>query len=142
MIDEDRMLHILAVANLMKEKAKVFNLDGNEMFALGFLHDLGYGLNDERHNELGGKILEKQNYKFHNEVRYHGMPKCKFSSPALDLLNWCDMHTNFQGKFVSFEERLNEIALRHGATSNAYINSKLLIDELKDKKSLQKLLQK
>ena len=137
MIDNDRLKHIFEVAKLMKEKAELVGLDKEEMFTLGMLHDIGYefGENNE-HNFVGFQILDKQNYKYAKEVLYHGKPNSKYQSLALDLLNFADMHIDKSGEYVSYEQRLEDIKTRRGESSLAYINSKKVIDELKNKKFL------
>ena len=108
MIDEDRMKHILAVARLMKEKATEAGLDPEEMFLLGMMHDIGYEFGgSEEHHLVGAGILEKQGYKYYLEVLFHGKPTEEYQSPALDLLNYADMHINKKGGYVTFEDRLD-----------------------------------
>jgi len=69
MIDNDRLKHIVEVAKLMKEKAEIVGLDKEEMFTLGILHDIGYEFGENNdHNFVGFEILDKQNYKYANEV--------------------------------------------------------------------------
>jgi len=134
MIDEDRLKHILAVARLMKDNAEKLDLDKEEMFILGMLHDIGYEFGgSEMHHQVGAQILEKQNYKYYKEVLYHGKPNVNYSSPALDLLNFADMHINKKGEYVSFEDRLEDIKSRRGEDSPHYKNSKIIIDKLKEK---------
>ena len=50
------------VANLMKNEAKFLNLDENEMFLLGFLHDIGYEIDANNHEIAGGNFLKSQKY--------------------------------------------------------------------------------
>ena len=134
MIDENRIKHTLAVAKLMKDNATKYGLDEEEMFTLGMLHDIGYEFIDgEKHAEIGGEILKKQNYKYYKEVLFHGVVNCEYKSKELDLLNFADMHINLKGNFVSFNERLEDIKTRRGENSPQYINSKLIILELKHK---------
>ena len=136
MIDEDRNKHIFAVARLMKENAEKIGLDKQEMFTLGLLHDIGYEFGgSEEHHTVGAEILRKQNYKYYKEVLYHGKPNTGYSSKALDLLNFADMHIDKKGNFVSFEDRLEDIKSRRGEDSPHYKNSKAIIDELKKKLS-------
>ena len=45
---------------------------------------------------------------------FHGVYDPEHKSKELDLLNWADMHTDGNGKRVTFEERLNDIAKRRG----------------------------
>jgi len=137
MIDNDRLKHIVEVAKLMKEKAEIVGLDKEEMFTLGILHDIGYEFGENNdHNFVGFEILDKQNYKYANEVLYHGKPNSKYQSLALDLLNFADMHIDKSGEYVSYEQRLEDIKIRRGESSLAYINSQKIIKELQNKKFL------
>ena len=134
MIDENRLKHIMSVARLMKDNAKVHGLDEEEMFTLGLLHDIGYEFGgSEQHHTKGAEMLEKQNYKYFREVLFHGKPNTGYESPALDLLNFADMHINKVGEFVSYEDRLEDIAGRRGYDSPHYQNCKIIIDNLKEK---------
>lgn len=53
-----------------------------------------------------------------------------YESPALDLLNFADMHINKKGEYVSFADRLQDIANRRGKDSPHYKNCKVVIDGL------------
>lgn len=137
MIDNDRIKHIFAVAKLMKDNAKNVGLDAEEMFTLGLLHDIGYEFGgSEEHHLNGFKVLEKQNYKYSQEVLYHGKPTIEYSSKALDLLNYADMHIDKKGNFVEFEDRLEDIKNRRGEDSPHYQNSKKIIDGLNERRFL------
>ena len=137
MIDEDRMKHILAVARLMKENAEEAGLDPEEMFILGMMHDVGYEFGgSEEHHLVGAGILEKQNYKYYLEVLFHGKPTSEYQSPALDLLNYADMHINKKGEYVTFEDRLQDIANRRGKDSPHYRNCRVIIEGLKSRNFL------
>ena len=135
MISDKRKQHILAVARLMKEKAQLIGLDENEMFLLGFLHDIGYEIDESQsHNITGGNLLKQTGFKYYNEVYYHGNPFSEYSSKELDLLNYCDLHIDSNGSYVTFSERLDDIKNRHGENSSAYKNSKIVADKLISKK--------
>lgn len=137
MIDEDRIKHIFAVARLMKQKANEVGLDEEEMFTLGLLHDVGYEFGgSEFHHTEGGQLLKDQNYKYWQEVLYHGKP-AQYQSKALDLLNYADMHIDKKGNFVSFDDRLKDIAERRGKDSPHYKNSKIVIEGLKDRLNIE-----
>ena len=137
MIDNDRNAHIFAVARLMKEKAKDVGLDEEEMFTLGLLHDIGYEFGDsEEHHISGYNILTKQNYKYSKEVLYHGKPTDEYSSLALDLLNYADMHIDKKGNYVKYYDRLEDIKSRRGENSPHYQNSKKIIEGLEERKFL------
>lgn len=137
MIDNDRLKHIFEVAKLMKDKAEIVGLDKEEMFTLGMLHDIGYEFGENNdHNFVGFQILDKQNYKYAKEVLYHGKPNSEYQSLALDLLNFADMHIDKSGKYVSYEQKLEDIKTRRGESSLAYIHSQKIIKELQNKKFL------
>ena len=118
----------------MREKAKLLNLNEDDMFLLGYLHDVGY-FKDEtlNHGQVGEIILTRNGYKYAKEILYHGNPNPDYSSVELDLLNYCDMHIDGTGRLVSFEERLLDIKTRHGEDSLAYQNSKAVAEKLKQK---------
>lgn len=139
MINTNRLKHIHCVATLMKKKATKLNLDENEMFLLGLLHDIGYTIDSKCHEFAGGEFLKTQNYKYANEVKFHGKINSEYTSTALNLLNWCDMHINYDGKFVSFKKRLEDIASRYNKNSKIYRNAEILIEELKNNYELKGL---
>ena len=134
MIDKDKTAHIFAVARLMADKAELLGLDKQEMFTLGLVHDIGFEFGgSETHHQEGAEILKKQNYKYWQEVLHHGKPTQEFQSKALDLLNYADLHIDKCGKFVSFEDRLKDIALRRGEDSPHYKNSQIVIKQLEER---------
>jgi len=139
MIDDDRIKHIMAVARVMKDNAGSVGLDEEEMFTLGLLHDIGYEFGgSEEHHQVGAEMLKKQNYKYYKEVLYHGKPVKEYSSTALDLLNYADMHIDKKGNFVTFEDRLKDIENRRGKNSRPYINCEIIINNLIKKDFLNK----
>lgn len=134
MIDENKLAHILAVARLMAEKAELVGLDRQEMFALGLVHDIGFEFGgSETHHQIGAQLLKNQNYKYWQEVLHHGKPTQEFQSKELDLLNYADMHIDKMGNYVSFEDRLKDIASRRGEDSPHYRNSKIVIKQIKER---------
>ena len=66
-MNEDKLKHCYAVGNKMVELGKEKGLNDKqleELFILGFLHDIGYRFGDkENHNNVGGNILKESNYK-------------------------------------------------------------------------------
>ena len=134
MIDENKLAHILAVARLMAEKAELVGLDRQEMFALGLVHDIGFEFGgSETHHQIGAQLLKNQNYKYWQEVLHHGKPTKEFQSKELDLLNYADMHIDKMGNYVSFEDRLKDIASRRGEDSPHYKNSQIVIKQIKER---------
>lgn len=137
-MDNDRLKHILGVANKMVKIGKQLNLGNeqlDELFLLGFNHDVGYGLNDDffNHGIIGGEKLKKSGYKYWKEVYYHGKVDVEYSSIYLDILNMADMQVNKYGCDVGYDERLNDIKSRYGIDAIPYKNSKKLISKLKNK---------
>ena len=74
MIDEDRLKHSIAVARKMVEIGQNYNLNNQqlqELFVLGYNHDIGYEYgNNENHRVIGGNILKHNNYKYWKEIYY------------------------------------------------------------------------
>ena len=131
MIDENRVKHIMGVAKVMKDNASQWGLDEKDMFTLGLLHDIGYEFgSSEEHHLIGGEMLKNQEYMYYKEVLHHGKPTEEFSSKALDLLNYADMSVDKQGNIVSFNDRLQDIAIRRGVDSPHYKNCKVIVDGL------------
>lgn len=135
MIDNDRLNHSIAVSRKMVEIGKSYNLNEEqlqELFVLGYNHDIGYEYGDnEKHRIVGGNILKESNYKYWKEVYYHGEINCEYHSLYLDILNKADMQINKYGKDVGYEKRLEDIKLRYGEDSNIYKKAKILINNLR-----------
>ena len=134
-MDNDRLKHCYAVANKMIEIGKEKGLTENELeelFMLGYVHDIGYQFGDnESHNIVGGNVLKKSNYKYWQEVYYHGVPDSKYKSLYLDILNTADMMIDKYGNDVGFDKRLEDIKNRYGKDSIQYINCVKIINELR-----------
>ena len=134
-MDNDRLIHSYAVANKMVELGKEKNLldeQLQELFLLGYLHDIGYQFGtNENHNMIGGNLLRNSNYKYWKEVYYHGIPNSEYKSLYLDILNTADMMIDKYGNDVGFEKRLDDIKNRYGEDSIQYINCVKIINELR-----------
>ena len=119
----DRLKHSLSVARKMRalaiEDPQKYPVDPNEAYVLGLIHDIGYDFSDEQkeHAYKGGKILEEQGHKYWKEVYYHGICQIEYDSAMLRLLNYVDMITGPTGKYVTIEERIEDIAKRYGKGS-------------------------
>lgn len=107
-----------------------------DLFILGFNHDVAYGTSDDvmYHGEIGGEMLKRNGYKYWREVYYHGKPDCGFDSKFLTILNMADMMIDKFGDDVGYERRLEDILSRRGEDSVQYINCKKLIEILKNTK--------
>ena len=132
MMDKDRLNHSIAVARKMVEIGKKYNLDDEqlqELFLLGYNHDIGYEFgNNENHRIIGGKILKQSNYKYWQEVYYHGEVESEYSSLYLDILNKADMQIDKFGNDVGHVKRLEDIKNRYGKESDIYKKAEKLIE--------------
>ena len=135
MIDEDRLKHSLAVARKMVEIGKSKGLAEEELkdlFMLGYNHDIGYEFGtNENHNVMGANILKQNNYKYWQEVYYHGQIECEYKSLYLDILNKADMQIDKYGNDVGYDKRLEDIKIRYGNNSQVYMQCQKLINKLK-----------
>ena len=144
MIEKNRWQHILGVARKCKEFAFKFrpndDMFAEDMFLLGMLHDMGYEFNQTNasHAVVGGEILRRNHYKYWQEVSLHGDETVEKMSDELFVLNVADMMTGPNGENFSFEERLNEIAVRFGHDSNAYKKCVVEVEKLKADERIKK----
>lgn len=124
MISEGRMKHILTVARQCYSIAKEKGYDedyARKMFAVGFLHDIGYEFaENDTHGETGASIavLIGVDPEVVEAIRKHG--KENDGSVILSILNEADMMTDGKGNAVGIEERLKDIKERYGETSPVY----------------------
>ena len=134
-MDNDRLKHNYAVANKMIELGKeksLSEIELQELFLLGYLHDIGYEFGtNENHNSIGGTLLKESNYKYWQEVYYHGIPNSEYKSLYLDILNAADMMIDKYGNDVGFDKRIEDIKSRYGEDSIQYVNCFKIVNELK-----------
>ena len=134
-MDNDRLKHNYAVANKMVELGKeksLSEIELQELFLLGYLHDIGYEFGtNENHNSIGGNLLKESNYKYWQEVYYHGIPNSEYKSLYLNILNTADMMIDKYGNDVGFDKRLEDIKSRYGKDSVQYLNCFKIVNELK-----------
>ena len=136
-MDENRLKHSLAVAKKMIEIGKEYNLNDKELqdlFVLGFNHDIGYEYgNNLNHEHIGGEILKRNDYKYWKEVYYHGDINAQYSSLYLEILNKADMQIDKYGNDVGYTKRLEDIKTRYGENSITYKNAETLVSMLRNK---------
>ena len=127
--------HSLGVGKLMYYLAKEKGWKEEkcqEMFVLGYLHDVGYEFTDNEYHALtGAEILAFSDYKYCKEIMFHGSLQKSFCSEELDLLNIADLHIDSNGNFVSIRRRLKDIAERYGIMSSQHKTAYLLAKQLK-----------
>lgn len=136
MIDNDRLNHSLAVARKMVEIGKLYNLKDDELqdlFVLGFNHDIGYEYGDNSNHEyIGGEILKRNNYKYWKEIYYHGDIKSEYTSVFLKILNKADMQIDKYGNDVGYDKRLEDIKNRYGKDSDVYNKCCKIVDKIRE----------
>lgn len=137
-INDNKMNHILAVARLMYQMAIDDGKDeeyAKEMFLLGYVHDIGYEFctKSTDHPNIGSDILQKSNYKYSNQVLYHGKPNKNDIEDqyAMDLLDKADLLIDHTGKYVGAKIRLEDIKSRYGENSHQYLNALTMVKKLK-----------
>ena len=138
MITSDRWWHTLSVARKAKELARKIKPNdekyAEDMFLLGLLHDFGYEFTTGEHAKIGGEVLKRNGYRYWREIMFHGcVEDCDMTDESF-ILNCADMTIGPDGKDMTFEERLEDIAARHGKTSRAYEMSFKEISVLKKDK--------
>ena len=132
-ISTNKLKHSIAVGRYMQKYAeeRLFDYDlGKELFILGYLHDIGSEFTEikEEHAKIGGEILKKSNYKYWKEVYYHGKVQNEYRSLPLMLLNLAELSITSDGKEISIQEKLNELADKFGENSVQYQNTKKLYE--------------
>ncbi len=103
-----------------------------DLFVLGFNHDIGYEYgNNLNHEHIGGEILKRNDYKYWKEVYYHGDINAQYSSLYLEILNKADMQIDKYGNDVGYTKRLEDIKNRYGENSLTYKNAETLAAKLR-----------
>lgn len=130
-ISENKLKHSIAVARFMRKAAEDAGWSKQkceEMFVLGLLHDIGYEFSEQQseHAGIGGELLQKQGYRYWQEIAHHGNPHTEYSSIELDLLNTADLQVDAKGNVVGVRARLEDIASRYGRDSRQYTEAKAL----------------
>ena len=91
-LTKDRLNHMHKVAevlyNISPEDKK------EEMYVLGFLHDIGYLYSTDHHSKSGANLLKLVGYKYWKEIKYHGTPNPTYMSHELNELNRANLCVN------------------------------------------------
>ncbi len=121
----ERRNHIAGVAERARELAKKLRPDdtafAEEMFVLGWLHDVGYALDTkERHAAAGAAVLKRCGYAYWREIADHGRYDVGTVSDALFVLDCADMTVDGYGRPCTTDGRINDIADRYGKDSAAH----------------------
>lgn len=150
-IKDDRLAHMVGVANYMYKNAKRYGLVPDMMYVLGLVHDIGYvsGQKDF-HEAYGGYLLStcfKSDVKddIFQIISCHNMTPEDYSKkynkypPKELVLLWeADMSVDLTGEDVGFDERLDSIASRYGKDSSVYLDCLRTVHWLKINKPIVK----
>ena len=100
-MEEDRIKHSLAVANKMIELNNGENAE--ELFLLGYLHDIGYKFTADGsiHNKVGGEILRNLGFKHWKELKQIYDLKCD-ETVMIPYDDYQDLLNNFLYKLLHF----------------------------------------
>ena len=116
---ERKLRHTAAVSRTMRDVALLLGWDeerADEMLVLGFVHDIGYDIDPEKHGAAGAEVLGRCGFAYADEVRMHGTPTDD-PSPELALLWYADMTCDHEGEHCDYAQRLEGVRERYGDDS-------------------------
>lgn len=121
-LKRERAAHMHGVAEYMYRHARQYGLDPDQMFLLGYIHDIGHITQDKDAAEAGAKLLAEAGYKDAYTVLRHKkiLTPNDAQSLKLQLLIEADMHIGMNGEDIGFDERLDQIAKAYGKDSPEY----------------------
>lgn len=141
-INKYKMAHMIGVAEYMYDNALRYNLDSDQMYVIGLLHDIGYLNGRVGHEQYGANILNKM--KLDDDmlfiIKHHGEKLTDIESeytPAgitkeFILLMEADASVDKAGYRVGFDKRLQDIGEFYGLDSPAYETVKSNIEYIKN----------
>ena len=140
-LTEHTIQHSVKVAEIMSKICKRFgeNLNPEDMYLLGLVHDIGKLLNENKkpillesvgHAHRGGAILEQNGYQYSDEVFHHGHPEEDYRTPAWYLLNAVDLAVDKNGVLIGHNLRMLDIQNRYGKDSVQYKRARRILDEI------------
>lgn len=146
-INKYKMAHNIGVAEFMRENAAKYCLDGNEMYVIGLLHDIGYLTGRREHEKNGAELLRGMglNEQLVYAIESHGKNLTELKeqmasdgkdilidAPQLVLLCEADMTVDARGYAVGFNERLEDIGRRYGKDGIEYATASGTVDCVKE----------
>jgi len=117
-INENRMKHIIGVANkcyeLAKEKYHLEEADCRKAYLYGYLHDVGYAFAEDasKHLQTGYDLVLNGLGVAITEIKDHGNPNAE-QTLFLRIVNEADMTVGSSGDPVTVMERLLDNQKRH-----------------------------
>lgn len=152
-INKYKMSHMIGVAEYMRENAAKYGLDGDAMYVMGLLHDIGYIRGREGHELAGAEILRSigcTDEKLLFAVQNHGgnlyeVEAAHIQNGGESLLKDCpqivimceaDMSVDARGFRVGFDKRLEDIGRRYGTDGPAYRTASQTVSFVKEQLEL------
>lgn len=123
-INENKMAHMVGVAEWMRERAEDYGLNGSVMYAIGLLHDIGYIEGRVGHEQRGAEILSAigidEDIRF--AIAHHGENPYKVQeeygkdaiTPEFVLMLEADWSIDAKGYRVGFDKRIEDLKQRYG----------------------------
>lgn len=128
-ISAKKIAHMVGVAAYMRDRADDYGVDGNVAYTAGLLHDIGYLEGQLGHEEIGAEILEACGMRgeivfavANHATKLSNIPEDQIS-PILVLMVEADLSVDARGFRVGFEDRLKDIAKRHGVNTMGNVNN-------------------
>lgn len=128
-INENKMAHMVGVAEWMRERAEAYGLNGSVMYAVGLLHDIGYIEGRIGHEQRGAEILSAigidEDIRF--AIAHHGENPYKVQevygkdviTPEFVLMLEADWSVDAKGYRVGFDKRIEDLKQRYGSEYKA-----------------------
>lgn len=134
------MKYTIGVANYMRDNASAFNLNANDMWVLGYLHNIDEFTIKDNNEENGAEVLHKLGFKFAQYTSWcktSPMKYCKVhlveQPPRELILLWKAMYSiNNDGEFVGFDKYLKELKLELGLMNLQYMIASETIEWIKE----------
>lgn len=118
----DKALHSIKVAEFMKAWAPKLNLNPDEAWIIGYVHDIGQMEGIKDHGEVGYQMMKDVSPMLAHYIRIH---EC--INPIEDdmefLLKLADMSVDNMGNFVGINARVKSIRMRDGDATIDILNS-------------------
>lgn len=123
-INENKIAHMIGVAEWMRERAEDYGLNPDVMYTIGLLHDVGYLQGRVGHEQRSSEILSAigvdEDIRF--AIAHHGENPYKVQeeygkdaiTPEFVLMIEADWSINAQGYRVGFDKRIEDLKERYG----------------------------
>ncbi len=130
-IDNNRLKHMIGVANYMSEHATDYNVLSETAYIVGLLHDIGYIYGVKDHEQKGAALLRSFGFNEHlcEIISYHGtnindVPDTILKDNLALLLFEADMMIDVcegtAGEVVGMDRRIEGNARRYGLGSKQH----------------------